>query len=361
MLVLYDNWMRVDAEVMWRTAFNEAMGEVLNEHEFVYVENAEGSYKWSTDIVDNVKEAYGNPEAIKDAIKGCDVAVSGYAPFTQDIMDSSENLRVIGISRGGPVNVDQSSATEKGIMVLRAVGRNAESVADQTLGYILCEMRHITRNNLELKTGVYFDKLGDVGRSNYLGSFEWMEANGKTIGLIGYGQVGSRVAKRARAFDMNVIVYDPYIDAKILLDEGCASVDLDTLLRTSDIISIHAKLSPETHHMINAEAFAKMKKTAVLINSARGSIVDEKALYDALKSGVIASAALDVTEEDPIKPNNPLLSLENITLTPHTAGRSPDTEMRGYRQIAEQVAHYLRGEQVHPMYVSNKAVLNKSG
>jgi D-3-phosphoglycerate dehydrogenase len=352
--------MREDAEDMWRTAVDEAMGKELSNHDVVYMENVAGSYKWSTEVVDYVKEAYGNPEAIKDALEGCDVVVSGYAPFTRDIMEASDNLKVIGISRGGPVNVDQGSATEKGIMVLKAVGRNAESVADQTLGYILCEMRHIARNNLELKTGKYFAKLGDVGRSNYLGSFEWMEANGKVLGLIGYGQVGSRVAKRARAFDMTVIVYDPYIEAKILLDEGCEPVDLNILLKKSDFISIHAGLSPETHHIINAEAFAKMKKTAVLINSARGSIVDEKALNDALKNGVIASAALDVVEEDPIKPDNPLLSLDNITLTPHTAGRSPDTEMRGYRQIALQVARYLQGEQIQPMYVSNKAILNKS-
>ncbi len=352
--------MREDAEYMWRTAFDEAMGNELNDHKFVYVENTEGSYRWSTDVVDKVKEAYGNPEAIKEVIKGCEVVVSGYAPFTSDIMEASRNLKVIGISRGGPVNVDQDSATEKGIMVLKAVGRNAESVADQTMGYILCEMRHIARNNKEIKTGEYFEKLGDIGRSNYLGSFEWMEANGKVLGLIGYGQVGSRVAKRAKAFDMKVIVYDPYIDAKILLDEGCESVDLDAVLGTSDFISIHAGLSSETRHMINAEAFVKMKKTAVLINSARGSIIDEKALYNALKNGVIASAALDVVEEDPIKPDNPLISLDNITLTPHTAGRSPDTEMRGYRQVAQQVVRYLLGEPIQPMYVSNKAVLNQS-
>ena len=350
--------MRADAEEMWRTSFREALGEDEDKYEFVYQENSAGSYKWSTEVVDNVKEAYGSPEAIKAAISGCDVVVSGYAPFTKEIMDASPGLKIIGISRGGPVNVDQRSATEKGIIVLKAVGRNAESVADQTLGYILCEMRHIARNNMELKTGSYFEKLGSVGRSSYLETFEWMEANGKTLGLIGYGQVGSRVAKRARAFDMKVIVYDPYIDQQVLIDEECTPTDLDNLLRVSDFISIHAGLSPDTLHMINADAFSKMKKTAVLVNSARGSIVDEKALYDALKNGVIASAALDVVEEDPIKKDNPLLSLENITLTPHTAGRSPDTEMRGYRQVAQQVAKYLCGEKIQPMYVANKAVLS---
>ena len=332
----------------------------MGDYEFVYLENSTGSYRWSTEVVDNVKEAYGNPEIIKEAISDCDVVVSGYAPLTREIMDASPGLKVIGISRGGPVNVDQGSATQKGIIVLKAVGRNAESVADQTLGYILCEMRHIARNNFDLKDGTYFDRLGSIGRSGYLESFEWMEANGKALGLIGYGQVGSRVAKRAKAFDMRVIVYDPYIDQKVLVDEGCEPTDLDTLLKVSDFISIHAGLSPDTYHMINAEAFSKMKSTAVLVNSARGSIVDEKALYDALKKGVIASAALDVVEEDPIKKDNPLLTIENITLTPHTGGRSPDTEMRGYRQVALQVAKYLKGEEIQSIYIANKAVLSKS-
>lgn len=356
-LVLYDKWMRGDAEEMWRTSFKEAFGDELGQYDFVYLENVEGSYKWSTEIVDNVKEAYGNPDAIKKAIEGCVVAVSGYAPFTNDIMDASRDLKVIGISRGGPVNVDQKTASEKGIFVLKAVGRNAESVADQTLGFILSESRHISRHNKEIKTGEYFQKAETVGRSKYLGSFNWMEANEKVLGLIGYGQVGSRVAKRAQAFNMRVIVFDPYIDESILREEGCEPVDLDTLLGVSDFISIHAGLSTETHHMINEEAFSKMKSTAILVNTARGSIVDENALYEALKNGVIASAALDVVEEDPIKPDNKLISLDNITITPHTAGRSPDTEMRGYRQIAQQVALYLRGKPIQPMHIANREVL----
>lgn len=356
-LVLYDKWMRGDAEEMWRTSFREALGEDVGKYDFLYMENVEGLYKWSTDIVDNVKEAFGNPEEIKKAIAGCEIVVSGYAPFTRDVIEASDILKIIGISRGGPVNVDQKKATEKGIYVLKAVGRNAESVADQTLGLILSESRLISRTNKEIKTGEYFTKVNESGRSGYLSSFNWLEANEKVLGLIGYGQVGNRVARRAHAFNMRVVVYDPYIDENMLVDEGCEPVDFDTLLRVSDFISIHARLSPETHHMIDEDAFSKMKKTAILINTARGSIIDEKALYDALKNRVIASAALDVVEEDPIKQDNPLIKLDNVTLTPHTAGRSPDTEMRGYRQVAQQVAHYLRGEKIQLMHVANKEVL----
>jgi phosphoglycerate dehydrogenase-like enzyme len=180
-----------------------------------------------------------------------------------------------------------------------------------------------------------------------------MESNGRVLGLIGYGQVGSRVAKRALAFDMKVIVYDPYIEDRILLEDGCISASLDEVLSESDFVSIHTKLSDETYHMINEKTLAKMKPTAVLINTARGSIVDEKALYNALKNGIITSAAIDVFEDDPIKPDNLLISLNNITITPHTAGRSPFTEIRGYQQIALQVARFLRGEEIQPQHISN--------
>jgi D-3-phosphoglycerate dehydrogenase len=352
--------MRNDAENMWLTAFQEALGSDTNKYDFIYEENVEGSFKWSTEVVDNVKEAYGNPEKIKSIIKGCDIVVSGYAPFTEDIMNSSYNLKLIGISRGGPVNVDHTAATKKGIYVLKAVGRNAESVADQTMGLILSEMRHIARNNNEIKNGEYFNKINKIGRSTYLDSFNWMEANGKILGLIGYGQVGSRVARRALAFDMNVIVFDPYVDNEFLTREGCKSVELDFLLKNSDFISLHAPLTPETHHMINQKTLSKMKKTAVLINTARGSLIDEKDLYIALKDGIITSAALDVFEQDPIRKDNPLIYLDNVTITPHTAGRSPDTEMRGYKQIAQQVTKFLRGEKIDTLHVSNKDILNES-
>jgi D-3-phosphoglycerate dehydrogenase len=356
-LVLYDKWMRANAEDMWRSAFREALGEKIGEHEFIYCNNVEGPIKWSSEKIKNVKEAYGNPDEIIKLIKGCTIAVSGYAPFTSDTMDASEDLKIIGISRGGPVNVDKKAATDRRIIVLRTVGRNAESVADQAMGFILSELRHIARHNKEIKTGEYFKKIKESSRSDYLDSFNWMEANGKTLGLIGYGQVGSRVARRAKAFDMRVIVFDPYIEDGILEADMCKLVDLDSLLRESDFVSVHAALSSETYHMIDAKALSKMKPTSVLINTARGSIIDEEALFHALKRGMIKSAALDVFEDDPLKPDNPLISLDNTTLTPHTAGRSPDTEMRGYRQIAKQVTRFLKNRSLQPIYIYNQEVM----
>ena len=245
------------------------------------------------------------------------------------------------------------------ILVVGTVGRNAESVADQTLGFILSESRHIAEHNLALKTGTYFDESERLGRGNYLDRYEFQELGEKIIGLIGFGEVGKRVAKRAHAFGMKVQVFDPYIKAEILAMDDCQKTELEPLLKTSDFISIHAKLTPETTHLINAERLSLMKPSAVIVNTARGEIIDEKALYMVLKAKKIAGAALDVFEEDPVQQSNPLLKLENITVTPHTAGRSPEVEKRGYQQVAEATAKYLRGEEIRRGQLANPKVLER--
>ena len=144
-----------------------------------------------------------------------------------------------------------------------------------------------------------------------------------------------------------------------LAKDGCEKTELENLLRTSDFVSIHAKLTPETNHMLNAERLAIMKTSAVIVNTARGEISDEKALHDALSERRIVSAALDVFEEDPVKQDNPLLRLENVTVTPHTAGRSPEVERRGYQQVAEATAKYLRGEEIKRAQIANPKVLER--
>ena len=356
-IVLFDRWMKPDAEEIWRKVLSEEMGDGFGGHNVSFVENVEGDYEWSTKSREGVREAKGDSANIKKYIRDADVVVTGYAPLTKDIMEEAPRLRVIGVSRGGPVNVDVEAATSMGVMVLRAVGRNAVSVADQTLGMMLSESRNISRLHHLLRTGCYFKDVEEHGRQRYMSGFTWMELEGKKLGLIGYGQVGERVAVRAKAFGMDVKVYDPFVDADVLRRDGCVKAGLDDLLASSDFVSIHARLTPETRHMIDGEALKKLKPTAILVNTARGEIIDEAALITALKEGWIAGAALDVFEDDPIKSGNQLLSLDNVTLTPHSAGRSPETEMRGYRQIARQVATYLSGKGVNPVHVANKSVL----
>lgn len=355
-VVLYDTWSKADAKQIWEEMLRKSLGPDYLKHEIVYLENRAGAFKWSTEVKENVKEAFGDPDYIKQNIGGAEVVLSGFAPMTSSVMDSDPAMKVIGIARGGPVNVDVAAATKRGIIVVGTVGRNAISVADQTMGFILSESRHIARSNMELKTGTYFAEVARIGRK-YLEGYAFQELEGKTLGLIGFGEVGRRVAKRVHAFDMKVQVFDPYVTAEALDKDECVKTELNLLLRTSDFISIHAKLTPETTHLLNEERLAMMKPSAVIINTARGEIIDEKALYEALKEKRIASAALDVFEEDPIKPDNPLLKLENVTVTPHTAGRSPEVEKRGYQQVAEATAKYLRWEEIQRAQIANPKVL----
>ena len=357
-VVLYGTWSKADARQIWDEMLRGSLGSDYSRHEIVYLDNRAGAFKWSTEVMDGVKEAYGDPDFIKESIKGVEVVLSGFAPMTASIMDSDPALRVIGIARGGPVNVDVAAATKRGILVVGTVGRNAISVADQTMGLILAESRHIARNSMALKTGVYFTEIERIGRK-YLGNLAFQELEGKTLGLIGFGEVGRRVAKRARAFDMRVQVFDPYVTADALAKEGCEKVELKSLLCASDFVSIHAKLTAETTHMLNAERLSMMKPSSILVNTARGEIIDEKALYDALRVKRIAGAALDVFEEDPVKPDNPLLKLDNVTVTPHTAGRSPEVERRGYQQVAEATAKYLRGEEIRRAQIANPKALER--
>lgn len=357
-VVLYDSWSKADAKKIWEEMLRDSLGQEYSKHNIRYVENQAGSFKWSTEVRENVKEAFGDPEFIKESIRDAEIVLSGFAPMTASIMDADPALKVIGIARGGPVNVDATAATSRGVMLIGTVGRNAISVADQTMGLILSESRHIARHSMALKTGTYFDNIAKIGRK-YLDGYAFQELEGKNLGLIGFGEVGRRVAKRAKSFEMKVQVFDPYITAEALMKDECTKTELEPLLRTSDFISIHAKLTPETMHMLNKEHLAMMKPSAVIINTARGEIIDEKALYEALKEKRLGSAALDVFEEDPVKPDNPLLELDNVTATPHTAGRSPEVEKRGYQQVAEATAKYLRGEEIRKTQIANPKVLER--
>jgi D-3-phosphoglycerate dehydrogenase len=357
-VVLYDSWSKADAKKIWEEMLRDNLGSDYSKHNIVYVKNRAGAFKWSTEVRENVKEAFGDPEFIKESIKDAEVVLSGFAPMTASIMDANPALKVIGIARGGPVNVDAAAATARGVMLIGTVGRNAISVADQTMGLILSESRHIARLSMALKTGTYFADVNKLGRK-YLEGYAFQELEGKTLGLIGFGEVGRRVAKRARSFDMKVQVFDPYITTEALMKDECMKTELEPLLRTSDFISIHAKLTPETTHMLNKERLALMKPSAVIVNTARGEIIDEKALYEALMEKRIAGAALDVFEEDPVKPDNPMLKLDNVIATPHTAGRSPEVERRGYQQVAEATAKYLRGEEIRRGQIANPKVLER--
>ena len=268
---------------------------------------------------------------------------------TATVIEAQTKLRVIGCPFSGVDNIDVEAATKKGIYVINAAGANADSVADHTIGLILCLVKNIARGNMYLKTNdPNFRRLSQEERYHALmGS----ELQGKTIGIVGLGQIGTKVAHRARCFGMNVLVYEPKPIPERLVAVNAALVNLETLLKDSDIVTLHCALTPETIGLIGSEQLALMKKTAYLINTSRGSIVDETALYEVLSENIIAGAGLDVFSDEPVDSENPLVRLENTVVTPHISGATRDVQKRQSTMVAEDIVRVLKG--VKPKFAAN--------
>ncbi len=266
-------------------------------------------------------------------------------------MDADKNLKLIGVTRGGPINVDMIAALERGIPVINAPERNIESVADFTFGLMIAELRQIARAYHLLKTGKEFR----VNPRLYPDAIAWgFELRGKTLGIIGLGRIGQLIAQRAQAFGIKVIYYDPYLTEDESAKINVKRVELDRLLRESDFVSLHPRLNEKTKHMIGYNELAHMKKTAYIINTSRGDVIDEDALVRILKERKIAGAALDVVEDEPIRLDNPLLKLDNVTITPHMAGNSKDVPFNSTSIIAEEVSKFIKGEKLSRLVKMNK-------
>src|SRR6266567_4319121 len=232
---------------------------------------------------------------------------------TADLLDKAPKLRAIGRAGVGVDNIDLPEATKRGVLVMSTPGGNAVSVAEHTFALMLALARQVPKVDAALREG------------RWEKSSSGTEVRGKTLGLIGLGRIGGEVARRAEAFDMKILAYDPYISEAAAKELQVELVSLERLLAESDFISMHTALSPATQKMINAESIQKMKKTARIVNAARGELIDEAALADALKSGRLAGAALDVFVEEPPK-NTPLIGLPNVICTPHIAGSTAEAQ-----------------------------------
>jgi D-3-phosphoglycerate dehydrogenase len=228
-------------------------------------------------------------------------------------------------------------------------GRNADAVADYTLGMILAETRNIARGDASLKQGLW---RADFYKYDLSGP----ELSGKTLGLVGIGSVGTKVCARAKAFGMRVLAYDPYVPEEKTQSMGAEAVDLGTLLKQSDFVSIHAPLTSETKGLIGSKELSQMKRTAYLINTSRGKLVNENALVEALVEKKIAGAALDVFESEPLDPKSPLLRLSNVTITPHIAGASKDVAHRAAQMLADDVLRILLKQK--PLFCANPTVFS---
>jgi D-3-phosphoglycerate dehydrogenase len=286
--------------------------------------------------VAEVHEASGTEDELIEALQGAEICVTQMAPLTERVLKSCPDLKLFCISRGGPVNANLDAATRYGVAVTSAPGRNAAATAEHTLGMMLAAMRRIPQTNADLSAGTW---RGDYYRYGNVGP----ELEGSTVGLIGYGAIGSRVARMLRGFGASVLVHDPYVTDEALAGQA-TKVELDELLSRSQIITLHARVTPETTGMIGAAEIAALQPGAVIVNCARGALLDYDAMCDALDSGHLFGAAFDVFPEEPIPVGSRLLSTPNVVMTPHLAGASKQTAVKAAQIIAGDVSRYLRRE-----------------
>lgn len=264
----------------------------------------------------NGPDVVSEEQELLEAIKDADIVISHISAISTRAVNSAEHLEAVCIMRSGVENVNVKNATQKGVKVINAPGRLAVPVSEFTVGLIISEMKNIARSyeRMRLKN---FD-------NNFANAEYSVNLKGKNIGIIGCGAVGRRVANVMKAFEANVLVYDPYMKDEVIHDMGYTPASLDELCTQSDVITVHYRLTPETEGMIGAEQFAKMKPGCFFINTARAGLVDEKSMMDALVNHKIAGAGLDVFHEEPLTPENPLLTLDNVTITNHLAGHCAD-------------------------------------
>ena len=251
-----------------------------------------------------------------------------------DIIAAGKKLKVIGRAGVGVDNIDVEKATEQGILVINAPGGNTISAAEHTMAIMMALTRNITGACSSLRCGEW-------KRSQFVG----VELYRKKLGIVGFGRIGQEVAVRARSFGMDILAYDPYIPSELIEKQGYTAVTLDYLFANADIVTIHAPKTSNTKYLINAEVLKQMKDGVRIINVARGGILDENALYDALMSGKVAGAALDVFEHEPPE-DSPLLQLEQVVCTPHLGASTAEAQIKVAVQVAEQFVRLFKGEPV---------------
>lgn len=273
-------------------------------------------------------------DSLAEALAGADaVIVRSSTTITREALGRTQRLRVIGRAGVGVDNIDVTAATEKGIAVFNAPSGNTISAAELTMALLLAAVRKVPAADRSMRRGEWDRK-----------SFKGSELNGKTLGLIGAGRIGGEVARRARAFGMRVLAYDPFLQDERARQLGIETASLDDVLRAGDIVSLHIPLTDGTANLLGSERLALMKPTAVLVNAARGGVVDEEALVEALRAGRLGGAALDVFAEEPLPADHPLRTLDNVVLTPHLGAATEEAQHNVAIEAAEAVRDALLEE-----------------
>ncbi len=291
-------------------------------------EKAEDQHHLQQIMEQDGPEAVPTPEEIVEAVDDAEVIAVHFAPIPEAVLEAGPNLKAVVVARAGYENVNVEVASDRGIAVVNLVGRNAPAVAEQAIALMLAETRDIARVDRGIRAGKWPKEFPQTPYDLY----------GCTVGLIGFGQVARQLAPRISGFDVKLLVYDPYVDEETISSYGGQKVDdMDFIFRESDFVSLHARLTDETRRFIGKEHFEMMKPTAYFINNARSRMVRYDDLYEVLKEGRIAGAALDVHDDEPLGEGNPWVELENVTLAPHIAGSTMSTWENSVRMVAEAV------------------------
>jgi D-3-phosphoglycerate dehydrogenase len=288
-------------------------------------------------------------QTIKDG--NYDIVIVEGDELKEEVIEQTD-LKLIGSVRGSPNNISVQAASMKKIPVIAVPGRNTIAVAEHTIALMFAQARNIVAAERLLKNDFFVDDFKDF--ANMYTNLMGFELFGRTVGIIGLGQIGFEVAKRLRVFGVDLLIHDPYADSNKVKEVDGKLVELDELLKNSDIITIHCPSTDETRGMLGAEEFGKMKKTAILINTARASITDEYALRDALVNGTIAGAGLDVFSMEPVDTDNEFLELDNVTVMPHMGGNTVETIQRQSESIISGILAFLKGEK--PQNILNPEV-----
>ena len=293
------------------------------------MENYEELQKINLIVEQQGPEQYTFSDDFIESIQDAEILITQFCPVNRQLLDRCKNLKLIGVLRGGVENINVEYAASKNIAVCATPGRNANAVADFTVGLLLSECRNIARSYKNLKTGNWVRDYANAGHVPDLA--------GKRVAIIGLGEIWKKVAARLHAFDMEILGYDPY--AK-MVPEYIRMDELMKIVGVADFITIHSRLTENTRHMINAELIKKMKSTAYFINTARSGLVDETALFTALKKKEIMGAAIDVFDIEPLAKDCPFLELDNITITPHLAGGTADAFYHSPYLLRERMSAY---------------------
>ncbi len=297
----------------------------LNQRAQEYAKSLGIEYRWAPQI------PFSEEEVIKE-LQNADAGIIDIEPYGESIFSQVKDTAKILVRFGvGYDKVDLEAATRNGIAIARTTGANTTGVAEMALTLMLSCRRKISKQQVVVQSGKWVKDIG-------------YELIGGTIGIVGYGNIGRRLKKLLSGFECRILVYDPFVKKEIIEGDGAEYASLEEIFRQADAVSIHVPYTEQTRHMVNKETLALMKPTAVIVNTARGSIIDETALYEALKAGRILGAGIDVYAKEPLPLESPLLTLDNATLTPHVSSQTKESLWNTYKMAIDISADFFAGK-----------------